>query len=120
MIKLQISMPGFFERSFWGNSVLQYLIVLAACLAASFFIRIIKRIVFKRLESFTEHTENTIDDSILEVSRGYVVPFLYIWVNYVIIKQLNLSPKLDGILKVGMSVVAAFYIISLINKVIQL
>lgn len=113
-------MFSFLDRVFWGNTVLQYILVLVACIAAWLTIRIARRIVFRRLRTYTGKTEGELDDSILEVAEHYIVPFLYIFVNYIIIRQLNLSPKLESILKVAMAIVAAYYIISVINKTMQL
>jgi small-conductance mechanosensitive channel len=113
-------MESFWEKVYWGNSVLQYVIVFTGILLAWLVIRLIKTYVLKLVKKLTERTTNHYDDLLLNVAEKFVIPFLYIFINYSIIKQLTLHPRLEKVLDGAMAFVTMFFAVRLVNNLIVL
>ena len=113
-------MESIWDQVYWGNTVLTYAIVIGGILLAFLVIRVVKGFILKGIKKFTEKTENNYDDILVSVVEKFIVPFLYIFVNYNIIQQLNLHPKLDKVLDGAMAFVTMYYSVRLINHVMVL
>jgi small-conductance mechanosensitive channel len=112
-------MDPFWQQVYWGNTVLAYAIAIGGIILAWAVIRIVKKIVLAQVEKFTQKTSNSYDDLLTKIIEKFIVPWVYIFVNYSIIQQLNLHPRLDRVLDGAMAVVSMFYVVRLINFMIQ-
>ncbi|RYF85940.1 MAG: mechanosensitive ion channel family protein, partial [Chitinophagaceae bacterium] len=83
-------------------------------------IRILRRVVIVRVSKWISKTDTTYDDILLSVIQKYVLPYAYLLINYQIIQELYLRPKLQKILAVAMAVITTYFAIRLINHAIQL
>lgn len=113
-------MQSIWERVYWDNTLLAYAIAIGGILVAWMAIRIIKGVILGWIKRLTEKTANNYDDILISVIEKFFVPYLYLFVNYSIIQQLNLHPKLDKVLDGAMAFVTMFYAVRLINHVMQL
>ena len=113
-------MDSFLDKVFWGNTVQSYLVVLTILFIIWAIIRILRRTVVVRLSRFISQTNTTYDDILLSVIQKYITPYLILVINYQVIKELNLSLKVQGILSVAMTIITTYFFIRLTNHAIQL
>jgi len=86
------------QREFLGNTLQSYLVFAGISLGGILLLHIFKRIIIRRIKSFAQKTQTTIDDFILEVSEKTLIPLAYFGVVYFAIKQLTLSPTIERLL----------------------
>lgn len=96
-------MQEFMQEVWWGNSVQEYVQVLAFVVLAMIFIRILRKGVLRRLKDFVKKTDNTIDDFLVRLVKRAMVPFLYVLVLYVGSQMLQVGT----IVAKGISIVTA-------------
>lgn len=107
------------DEVYWGNSVMDYLMVIGGILLSWVVIRLLKKSVLKKLRDWISRTDNRYDDMLFGLVDKFILPYLYIVINYAIINQLVLHPKLERVLEVAMIVVSVFFFIRLLNHVLQ-
>lgn len=112
-------MNSFFKTIFWGNTVLDYLIASGGIVLAFFIAKLIRNVAVQKLKQLTARTHTLADDLLIGAIEKFLVPFVYLLVNYTIIKQLKLSAKIEQVLHVALVVVITFYSIRLINFLIH-
>lgn len=113
-------MQALWQQVYWGNTVMAYVIAAGSILIAWLIIKLVKKIVFRRIQKFTGKTANKYDDFFTGIIEKFIVPWLYIFANYSIIQQLNLHPRLDRVLDAAMAFVTMYFGVRLINFMIQL
>ncbi len=106
------------ERTYLNNSVLDYLIALGIILLGFILIGFFKRIVLTRLQKLTEHTATSFDNYIVEGVERFGVPALYITIIYVAANYLVLSDRMQGILRIAVTVVVTVLVIRFISMAI--
>ena len=112
-------MNDILNQVWWNNTLRMYAIVLGEIILAWIILRIFKRIIITALKKITSRTESEIDDAVISAAEKFVIPYLYITINYGIIEQLNFSPHAEHVLKVVIAVITAYYFIRFINHVIH-
>jgi small-conductance mechanosensitive channel len=113
-------MHSFWEQVYGGNTVLAYALVIGGILLTWMVIRLIKTYLFALLETFTKKTAIKYDDILLALLQKFILPWAFMFINYTIIQQLNLHPKVEKILYGAFSFVTLFYAAGLVNHTIQL
>lgn len=98
--RLQGPVQGFLEQTLFGNRILDYLICLGIFVVGFILIRIIRAIVFKRLEKWAEKTSITIDDFLVLIFEKALVPLLYLGVFYLGLRSLQLNPGVNRTIEV--------------------
>ena len=94
---------SFFERKFYGNTVLDYLLFAVAVLVGFAVITVLRRIFMPRIQRWANRTTNTLDDILVRLIERAAIPLLYYGVFYASIRSLNLHP----IIARGVDVVGA-------------
>src|SRR4051812_7658803 len=112
-------MKELLNHVFWRNSVADYCIVLAGILLTWIIFKITRKKVLVIVKNYTARSNTTLDDKLVEMAEKYIIPFLFIFINYQIIIQLELSPGVEKMLSVGMMFVTTFFAIRLINYFIK-
>lgn len=112
-------MDDFLERTYFDNSVRDYLIALVIFLVSVLVIRLLKGVIIKMLQKWSERTESTLDDLIVQTVSRFGIPALNFIALYFAIFSLDLSPKLDRVLEVAMASVVAFFLIRLVASVVR-
>lgn len=110
-------MNEFLERTYFQNTVLDYLIAFGAILLGVLILKAFTRLILKRVESWAERTTN-IGSSIIRGIDRFVIPALYILIFYMGLQYLLLSERVTNILHVATTVAITFLIIRLISSVI--
>ena len=112
-------MQDMLSRVLWGNSVQNYILVALGIFVTWAIIRITKKWLIKLLRKVTSKTETNLDDLLVEAVDRFVIPFLYLFINYTIINLLSLSAKADRVLAVAVAFVSVYYIVRLVNFIIE-
>lgn len=113
-------MESFWHYQFWGNTILAYSIAAGGIIIAWLVIRLLRGRVLKKILEYTSKTESKYDDILFSSIQKFILPWIYIFVNYQILQQLNWSPKWERVLHVAMAVVTTYYFVSIINHVLTL
>lgn len=104
---------------YWGNTIQDYLIVLGAIALCYIVVKLLKKYVLRQIRIWTSKTNTSFDDILLGGIDKFVIPFIYVAINYNIITRLNMTARLARILEVLMIVISIFYFIRLLNYVLQ-
>jgi small-conductance mechanosensitive channel len=113
-------MPSFFDKMLWGNTVLSYLLVGGGIVLTWVIIRLIKKYILAGISHLSGQKGKPHHDILLNAARKFIIPYIFLFVNYTLIKQLNLSAKADKILDGAMAFVTMYYVVRLINYSLRL
>ena len=113
-------MKDFLEQIWWGNTVRMYAIVLAEIIGVWIIYRLLKKYIVASFKKITSRTKSEIDDAIVAAAEKFILPYLYLAINYGIIDQLNFSVHAEHVLKVVIAVITAYYFVRFVNHVIHL
>ncbi len=108
-------MKELLHQTYWGNTVLAYLIALGGIVLAWLVLRLLRGQLMRVLRKLTSRTKHHFDDLLVTAAGKFLLPLAYLSVNYSIMLQLNLHPKFSRILDVAMLVVVSWFVIRLIN-----
>ena len=112
-------MEDYLERVYWNNQVKDYLYVIAAIVGAWIILQIIKRIVFATLRKFTSRSKTHIDDVLIGGFEKFIIPYIYILINFAIINQLKLSAGANKAIDVAIAICTVFFGARFINNAMQ-
>lgn len=104
---------------YYNNSVLDYLYTLAAILLVWLILKLIKKWVLSGLKRMAGASKTNFDDALISAAEKFIIPYVYLLLNYVIISQLVLSPRVSHVLRLAMIVVTIFYAVRVINHAIH-
>jgi small-conductance mechanosensitive channel len=106
--------------SIWmGNSVLNWLIAIGIVVVSWILLRIGRLVFLKRFKKFSARTRTTLDDFIVQITEGALLPALYLGSLYAGISYLTLSAKADRLLHIAIMVVITFIIIRTITSALN-
>ncbi|MDF9800332.1 small-conductance mechanosensitive channel [Catalinimonas alkaloidigena] len=108
-------MQEFLERTYYDNTVKDYLIVAGLIILGIILVRIINHVIDNRLKKLTQQTDNVIDDYLIESIDRFGVPVLHFIVIYLSIKTLHLSDQVADILRVATLVFVVFFAVRFIS-----
>lgn len=97
-----------------------YAVVLAEIIAVWIIFRLLKRFILTGLKKITGRTASEVDDAIVAATEKFIIPYIYLTINYGIIEQLNFSPHAENVLKVVMAVITAYFFVRFINHALHL
>jgi len=100
---------------FWGNTVLNYTIAVTGIIVTWLLLKLIKGKLLALLKRITSRTNTSFDDILVEIAEKFIIPYLYLFINYSIITQLYLSARVGRVLETAFMFVTTYYFIRLIN-----
>ncbi len=112
-------MDQFWKQIYFGNTLLDYTIVVGAIVLGFLVLRIIKYVGLKKLEKWAAHTKTSIDDFVLNGIKKSVIPLLYILLVYAGINYLTVPQKLMNIITAAVWICVMFYVLKAITSVIK-
>ncbi len=112
-------MNEFLQQEYWGNTVLSYLITLGCVLLVYIVFKVIKKWLLVYVKKLTSASVNRFDDAFVEATEKFVLPFIFLLVNYFIITRLAMSPKVERILHVALIFVITYYAVKTINYILH-
>lgn len=113
-------MKNFLKQIWWNNPVEMYAIILGEIILIWILFRLFRKFIFSIIKRFTRRTTSEIDDAVVVAADKFIIPYIYLTINYAIIQQLNFTEHAQHVLKVVIAIVTAYYIVRFINHVIQL
>lgn len=108
-------MDPYLQRIFWNNRVIDYLYVLGAIIVLWIILQIIKKWVITTLRKLTGRSKTQFDDVLISGVEKFIIPYIYILLNFAIIDQLTLSAGANKAIDVAISVVTVFFGARFIN-----
>jgi small-conductance mechanosensitive channel len=111
-------MDEILKKVYWGNTVLDYSLVLGGILLSWLVLRLIKSRVIGLLRRISHRSSNHFDDLMVKAIEKFIVPFAYLVINYIIITQLFLSTQIQRVLTVAIIFIATYYSVRIINFLI--
>jgi len=97
------------------NTILDYIICIFLFLISILIIHLFRRFIISQLRRWTERTATTLDDFLIGIFQGYLIPLLYFGAFYLSIRNLTLNPTLSKIIDIlGIVILTIFAIRSLI------
>ncbi|HEY4653995.1 MAG TPA: mechanosensitive ion channel family protein [Cyclobacteriaceae bacterium] len=112
-------MEDFLDRTYFNNTVRDYLIALGILLVALLVIRIVRGVLISRLRKWAATTDNTLDDLVVNTVSRFGLPVLNFLALYLAINSLNLSAGIYRVLEVATASVIAFFLIRLVATTIR-
>jgi len=112
-------MQDFLSQTYFGNSVLNYLIALGIFIVGIIVIKVFKTIVLNRLKKWSESTDTQIDDFLVRGIQKTVVPLLYLGAFYLAIEYLKIDPDTMGIIDKIAVIIFTFFLLRTISSVIR-
>lgn len=112
-------MKDLLNQSFWGNTYLAYLVAFGGMLTALIIVRLVKRYIIKYVQKLVSGSSSRYDDMVFDGVEKFLIPFAYLFINYQIITQLTLHPTLANILRVAISAVTIYFLIRLVNHMLE-
>jgi len=112
-------MEEILTKTYFGNTVQDYLIATAIVLGGILILRLFKQVFLKRMYAWAEKTETNLDDIITRALERFGLPLLNFLVIYWGINYLVLSTRAQRIVEVATGVVITFFILRLISTTIQ-
>jgi small-conductance mechanosensitive channel len=116
--------PEILQTEFLENTIAAYLIALAILLVGIIAIKILRNVIIGRLKKWARKTANDIDNSLIRICEGALVPALYLGLFYVAIRNLVLHPilnqALDAIGVIIITIIGIRFVASLAEYLLRL
>jgi len=112
-------MEELLKETYWGNTILQYLIAAGFFVGGIIVVTIFKTIILIRLKKLAEKTKTSIDDFIIVGIQKSIVPILFYGSLYIALRTLNLSADASNILNIASVFVITFFAIRLITSILD-
>ena len=112
-------MDQIWKQSYYGNTVLDYALVLGAIIVGFFILRIIKYVGLRKLQKWASNTETSIDDFILNGIEKSVIPLLYVLLVYAGIKYLTVPQKLMNVITTAVWICVLYFVLRTITSAIK-
>ncbi len=107
------------NQSFLNNTVRDYIIFIAVFLFGAAVITVFKAVFLKRLQSWSDITENKIDDFLIHGIKKELIPLSYIINFYLSIQLLILNPAVSrGIRNITLVICTAFGVRFLLSAIV--
>jgi small-conductance mechanosensitive channel len=112
-------MEDLLKETYWGNTILQYLIAAGFFIGGIIIVTIFKTLILIQLKKWVEKSKTTIDDFIIVGIQKSIVPILFYGSLYIALRTLTLSPEASNILNIASVFVITFFAIRLITSILD-
>lgn len=112
-------MEEFLKRTYFNNSVQDYLIALGIILIGILIITIFKRLALIRFKKWSQSTDSKIDNIVIKGIERFGLPILTFLVIYWAINFLVLSEQVERVVEIATGIIVAFFAIRLISTTVQ-
>ena len=112
-------MPDFLNQTYFGNTILTYIIALIIFVAGVIVINIFRKIVLSRLKKWAEKTETSIDDFLVRGIEKAIIPLLYYGAFYLAARTLALPTKGEMILNTISVILITFLALRIVTSFIS-
>lgn len=112
-------MTEFLERTYFQNSVRDYLIAAGIIIVGFLLVSSFKKLVLIRLKRWASATETSFDNYIVESLERFGIPALYFAAIYIGISFLHLSARVDRTVKIATTVAITILVVRFFSTVIR-
>ncbi|MGB4399618.1 MAG: mechanosensitive ion channel domain-containing protein [Daejeonella sp.] len=112
-------MSQFLTRTFFENSVQNWIISLLMLIAGILAILVFKRIILKRLKQWSDKSKTTIDDFLIATIEKSIVPLLYLFAFRVSLNALALPTKVVSVLHIATLLFITFFALRIITSLVR-
>lgn len=112
-------MDEILERTFYHNTLQDYIIAIGIILLGVLIVKVSRKIILSRLIRLSAKTENHFDDYITQSISRFGIPALYVLAVYFGINYLTLTEKVNNILQIAITVAITFFAIRFISSTIM-
>jgi small-conductance mechanosensitive channel len=113
-------MLDFLKRTYFGNTVQDYLIALGIIIIGLLLVRFFKRIVLERVRNWTRKTNTHLDDFVMDSISRFGIPALQFSIIYVGISYLTFAARAQYVIQIATTLVITFLVIRLVSSTILL
>jgi small-conductance mechanosensitive channel len=113
-------MSSLLDKVYYNNTIYDYLFALAIIVFGTLVLFLFKKILLNRFVRWSQKTQGTVDDVIVESFDRFGVAALQFAIIYWGIRSLNLSQKIEDVVHVATSVIVTYFILRMISTVILL
>lgn len=106
------------ERSYFNNTIYDYLIAIGIIAIGVLIIWVFKGPVLKKIKSLTNKTNTDIDDFIIDIIGRFGVPALYVILISSAFQYLTLTPRLTKLIDVITIIIVTILVIRFISAII--
>src|SRR5690606_17363997 len=106
------------ERSYWGNTVYDYLFVVGVIVVGVIIIKLFRGVVLRKLKAFTSKTKSGVDDYIVDSVERFGIPAFYFLLVSWALQLLNLSGRLSNLVIFLTTIIVTILIIRFISSTI--
>jgi small-conductance mechanosensitive channel len=103
------------QQVYYGNTILDYLLVLTGLLLIGLLLHLLKSFVITYLKKFTAKTTNELDDVLVSAIDKFIVPLGYLTINYLLINRLRMPAALDKTIDTLIFIVWVYYAVRIVN-----
>lgn len=107
------------NKVLWGNKVVDYTLVIGGILLSWIILKLFRRRLFKLIRKIVANTKTNFDDLLFDLAEKFVIPYIYLLINYNIITSLYLTQRLRNIGIVAFSVITVYFVVRAINFIIH-
>lgn len=112
-------MQDYLQQSYFGNTILNYIIALGIFILGIIVVKIFKIVVLRRLKKWAKATDTTIDDLLVQGIQKTVVPLLYFGTFYLALESLKISQNVWKIITNISVIIFTFFILRAISSLIR-
>jgi small-conductance mechanosensitive channel len=112
-------MQQYLNQSYLGNTVYMYLTAAGIFVISLAIILILKRIILRRLKTWAESTQTSVDDFLIRGIEKTIIPLLYFASLYIAVRSLHLDPRLAYAFHILSVVLLTFFSLKLIIGIIR-
>ncbi len=111
-------MSDLFDRVYFHNTLLDYIIAAAIIIIGMSVIKAFKRTILNRIKKWTGQTHTHFDDFIIEGIERFGIPALHFGVIYLGLSSLTLPARGEAILRIAVTFAITYLLIRLISSVL--
>ena len=112
-------MDHWWQEVYYGNSILDWTIVIGTILIVGILLYTLKKTVISRLRSWASTTNSAIDNILFAGIERSVIPLTYFFIVYGAINYLTIPEKILGKIKVVLWIFIMFFILRSITETIR-
>lgn len=106
-------------RSYYGNTVIQYLTALAVLLIGFLLVRVLKVVIVRQLHRFSQKTATSFDDFMVHAIEKRMVPLFYLAVAYISVQGLTLHDSVEKGIRVLFAILLTIMTTRLVISIIS-
>lgn len=114
-----MNLKDFMNQTFLGNSYYDYLTALIIFISGITIIYLFKKIILKKLKTWSEKTATTLDDLLIRAIEKSILPLLFFGVFYIAVNTLTLSEDFISAFNIITSILITYFVVRVIISAVN-